>query len=507
MQSRSKAHIVLLSIALLLGGFLRFYRLGYQSIWGDEALTLQVYTVGSNFSQLLSNIWHRGFHPPLYFIIAHYWYLLGTSELMLRLPSAVFGIAAIPVMYLVARRLFGNTAAGISALVIALSPFHIWYSQEARMYSLQVLLILASTLFFLRAWESWTPLPREGGAGGGVFNYALYALTTILALYTQIGSVFLLAAQAAFVLGAGNWRRIASWLVVQGIVILAFVPWILRFMAHRSVGNIGNIGFERDSGPLQLAYGLYTFSVGYSLGPSVAALHYLSPGGAVRQYLPLLAISAAVFGLLLILGLVNAYRTSRFGFWFVLSQSGVPLILILAASLIPGVGLTPRYLTVAIVPYYIIVALGVKSAYGAKALIPATAVILIGLSFHNHYFQPEYAKQDVRSAVAMVNREAVPGDVVIISSVELGGPFIYYYKRRDVPYFGYPPGRGLVNPQSLDRDLDRLVAGRKRVWLVLGRTWSSDPRGLILRHFECQSKLIRARSFPGISVKCFQLPR
>ena len=497
MQSRPKAHIIFLYIALLLGAFLRLYRLGFQSIWGDEALTLQVYTVGSSFSQLLSNIWERGFHPPLYFLIAHYWYLLGTSEFMLRFPSAVFGVAAIPVTYLVARRLFGNTAGGISALVIAVSPFHIWYSQEARMYSLQVLLILASTLFFLRAWESRKPL-----------DFGLYAFTTILALYTQVGSVFLLAAQAAFVVGAGNRRRIAGWLGVQGTVIVAFVPWILRFMAHRSMGNIGSIGFERESGPLQLAYGLYTFSVGYSLGPSVAALHYLSPGEAIRQYLPILAISALAFGLLLILGLINAYRTNRFGFWFALSQFGIPLGLIFAASLLPGVGMTPRYLTLAIAPYCVILALGlVRSISPAKAILPVVAIALTGLSLHNYYFQPQYAKQDVRSAVAMVNKEAVPGDVIIISSVELGGPLIYYFERRDIPFSGYPSGRGLVNSAALDRDLKHLVVGKKRAWLVLGRTWSSDPHGLILAHFQKRNKVVRTSSFPGVSVKCFQLSR
>lgn len=496
---RKRPDILLLYIALLLGGFLRFYRLGYQSIWGDEALTLQVYTVGRTFPELLANIWHKGFHPPLYFLIAHYWYLLGQSEFMLRFPSAVFGVAAIPVMYLVTRRLFGNMAAGVSALLIAIVPFHVWYSQEARMYSLQALLILASTLFFLRAWESRKPL-----------DFALYALMTILGLFTQMGTVFLLAAQMAFVLGASirDWRKSASWLGVQAIVMLAFVPWILRFMAHKSVANIGSIGFESQSGPLQLGYGIYTFSVGYSLGPSVASLHVLSTDKIIHRYLPVLLVSALAFGLLFILGLIHAYRTSRFGFWFVLTQLGVPLMLILAASLLPGVGLTPRYLTVVVVPYWIILSLGlIRSASGAKAVLPVMAVILIGFSLRNHYFRPEYAKQDMRSAVSTVNRQAVPGDVIIISSVELGGPFLYYFQRRDIPYFGYPPRTGMVNPANLDRDLNRLTAGRKQAWLILGRTWSSDPNGLILSHFRGRYKVARTGYYEGVSVECFLLPQ
>ncbi|MCX6375762.1 MAG: glycosyltransferase family 39 protein, partial [Armatimonadetes bacterium] len=180
----------LLYFSILLGAFLRFFRLGSQSIWGDEALTLQAYTVGNSLAQVLSNIWHKAFHPPLYFVIAHYWYQLGQSEFMLRFPSAVFGVAAIPMMYLITRRFFRVGAPGISALIVALSPFTVWYSQEARMYSLQVLLAMGSTLFFLRAWKTRKPA-----------DYTLYGLLTLMGLYTHIGTLLLVAAQGVFVLG------------------------------------------------------------------------------------------------------------------------------------------------------------------------------------------------------------------------------------------------------------------------------------------------------------------
>jgi len=358
------------------------------------------------------------------------------------------------------------------------------------MYSLQVLLVLASTLFFLRAWESRRLL-----------DYGLYALTTILALYTQIGSIFLLAAQGVYVLAAGR-KRIPEWLATQAIVILAFVPWIIRFMAHRSVGDIGTIGFERESGPLQLAYGIYTFSVGYSLGPSVSALHYLSPGKVLHEYLPILAATAIVFGALLIAGLVYARRDSHTGFWFVLSQAGIPLMLVLAASLLPGVGLTPRYLTVAIVPYWIILAVGIQRG---KIVLQTLAILLVVLSLQNHYFRPEYAKQDVRSAVSVINEEAVPGDVIIISSIELGGPFNYYFERPEIEFFGYPCTPGTVDPSRLDRDLKRLTDGKKRAWLILGRTWSSDPNDEIRRYFDSRYRSLECKRANGVSTTCYSL--
>jgi len=488
----------LLYVAVLAGAFLRVFHLGAQSIWGDEALTLQKYAGGESLAQLLSGIWHNAFHPPLYFVVVHYWCLLGRSEIMLRLPSAVFGIAAIPLVYLVARRIFAPPVPGISALVLALSPFHIWYSQEARMYSLQALLALGSMLFFMRAWESRRAM-----------DFALYGILTVLGLYTHITTIFLVAAQGVFILGAviRDWRRSIPWIGAAAVALAAFTPWILQFSA--ATGDPAAIGFEREPSPLHLGYGLYTLSVGYSLGPSVSELHGFSAGDAIRRSLPAIAASALVFGALTVLGLARAYRGNRAGFWVILGYFSVPLALAVGASLVTGVPLNPRYLMVAALPYWIAVAVGVQACTRSRYLrvMPAAGAALVLLSLYNHYFQPAYAKQDVRSAAALVSKKAEPDDVIIISSIELGGPFTYYFKRRDVPYVGYPPGEGLVDSGALAGDMENILLRKKRAWLILGRTWSSDPGGLMSAYFGTRYRLIRRERFPGVTVSCFSLPR
>ncbi|HUV04024.1 MAG TPA: glycosyltransferase family 39 protein [Armatimonadota bacterium] len=491
----------LLYVSVVVGAFLRVFHLGAQSIWGDEALTLQRYAAGESLAQVLSGVWHSAFHPPLYFVIVHYWCLLGKSEIMLRMPSAVFGIAAIPLIYLVARRIFGPPVPGLSALVLALAPFHVWYSQEARMYSLQVLLALGSMLFFLRAWESRRPM-----------DFALYGILTVLALYTHIATLLLIAAQGVFVVGAAvrNWRRNLPWIGIVAVMLLAFTPWIVQFMGgRRSFTGIASIGFGREPSPLHLGYGLYTFSVGYSLGPSVSELHFLSSGDVIRRNLAVILASVLVFGALMILGLRNAHRKNRMGFWLILSHLCVPLGLAAAASLVTRVPLNPRYLMVAAIPYWIAIALGVDACVRSRALrvIPAAGVLLIAFSLYNHYFQPAYAKQDVRCAVALVNDKARPDDVVIISSIELGGPFTYYFKRQDVSYVGYPPGQGFVDPNALPRDMEQILHRKKRAWLILGRTWSSDPPGLIPAYFRARYELVEQEHFPGVALSCFSLLR
>lgn len=491
---------MLLYIAILIGTCLRLYHLGYQSIWGDESLTLQVYSVGSNFAELWANIWERAFHPPLYFLIVHYWTLLGQSEFMARFPSAVFGIAAIPVVYYAASRLFGSRVGGISALIVALSPFHTWYSQEARMYTLQILLSAASILFFIKAWKS-----REK------WDMVRYVAVTLLAMFTQISSVLLVMSQGLLVLGSSmkDWRKSAAWIGAQMVVMILFMPWGLHFLSvHSGVGSQdGAIGFQRETSPLHLAYALYTLSVGYSLGPSVSALHYLSPKIAILRHMPVIALSAAVFGLLGLLGLIRAYKTNRFGFWVLVTGFVVPVTLVGAASLLPGIPLNPRYIIASIIPYWIMLALGVQSCLSTRMgfAVPAMAVMLMGVSLHNHYFEPIYQKQDMRSAVSLINKQARPGDVVIASSIEIGGPFIYYFKRHDVPYFGYPPQPGLINRRTLPHDMRGILGGHKRAWLILGRTWSSDPQGVLPGRFQEHYASSCDRQFEGVSVKCFVL--
>lgn len=491
----------LLCVSVIIGSALRLYHLGTQSLWGDEALTVLSYTSGDSLSDLLSHIWQNAFHPPLYFAIVHYWYLLGDSEFMLRLPSAFFGVGAIPLVYILARRFFHDTVAGFSSLIMAVSPFHVWYSQEARMYSLLVLLALASMLFFDR-----TRTTRRAS------DFVLYVVFTALCLYTHMAALLLVAAQSAIVLSnlVTNWRRSLPWIGVQALILMAFVPWMINFaVANRSASGVAPIGSEREDSPLHLGYSLFTFAVGYSLGPSVSTLHALSPGEAISSHLPAIVISASVFGVLIGVGAVMAFRLNRPAFQTLIAYISVPFFLSAVSMLVPGISLNPRYLIVAIIPFYVLLALGVMACMRVAILrsIPPAAAAILGLSLYNYYFLPAYAKQDIRSAAALVNTRARPGDVVIISSIELGGPFIYYLERHDLPYHGYPRRGGPVDSASISKDLSGLLAGKKRVWLILGRTWSSDPHGLLPSFFRRNYDLAAYREFSGVSVSCYNLVR
>ena len=134
---------LLLCMIVILASILRFYDLGRESYWWDEFVTVRV--AQENLLTIL-----QGGRPPLYIILAHFWIkLFGTTEMATRSLSAIAGVAAIPVLYVVGRNLFDKKVGLISAFLMAIPLFQIYYSQEFRYYSVYVLITLISFYFFI----------------------------------------------------------------------------------------------------------------------------------------------------------------------------------------------------------------------------------------------------------------------------------------------------------------------------------------------------------------------
>lgn len=123
-----------------------------QSLWLDEATTALVSKM--SFADIFSKFLPGDFHPPLYYLLMKFWVLVfGTSEISLRIPSIIFGIGIIYFVYLIAKKMFSIKTANIASLLTATSGLLIYYSQEARMYSLTAFLVVIA--FYLPLKEKW----------------------------------------------------------------------------------------------------------------------------------------------------------------------------------------------------------------------------------------------------------------------------------------------------------------------------------------------------------------
>ena len=141
------SHYYVLAAIFLFGAYLRFTLLGRQSLWFDEADI--VVRAQRSWSDVLSTFTIQGENGPLYNVVLAAWIrIAGVSEAAVRFPSAVAGVLAIPAIYILGRQIGGKQSGLLAAGLLAISPYHIWYSQEAKMYSIVALLSIVRRSFF-----------------------------------------------------------------------------------------------------------------------------------------------------------------------------------------------------------------------------------------------------------------------------------------------------------------------------------------------------------------------
>jgi mannosyltransferase len=223
-------YILALVLILLAAGVLRFYRLDARDLWYDEIFT---YDVSQNsIPQLLYDL-SRDTSPPLYFLMLKYWAWIWGSVVNLRSLSVVWALLGVWGAYLLGSQLFSRGIGLYAALLVAVNPFHIYYSQELRMYTAYTTLLLFGAYFLTRGISRQN---RRDWLLAGVFN--------ALALYTHYHAIFFILGEYLFVwyvAKAGDIvlprKRIFESMVVTGLSALPLLPLVV-VQANNNLGKI-----------------------------------------------------------------------------------------------------------------------------------------------------------------------------------------------------------------------------------------------------------------------------
>ena len=225
---------LLLTLLTIAGACLRLWHLGSKSLWLDEGATVAL--ARTSWQHFVWVWWYGEANlQTVYFLLMRGWIHLGQSEAWLRLPSALFGIASIPLIFVLARKFVGAAPALASAALLAFNPTHVSYSQEARSYTLTIFLVLLSTYFFVRAVE----LDRRK-------DWVLWTVVSILAFYSHDFAALVLIAQACslfFKAKPAPWRPV----VICGAVILLSALPGLTYVFRASPENLHFIWMPRPS--------------------------------------------------------------------------------------------------------------------------------------------------------------------------------------------------------------------------------------------------------------------
>jgi len=415
-------------------------------------------------------------HPPFYYLILHLWTLvLGPGAVSVRLFSVVVGTLSVPLMFLVARRLFGCNVAVVAALILTLAPFHVYYSQEARMYALATLLALASTyLFFMLLGEQASRNKRR-------VYWILYVVITSMAMYTQYYAAFLPAAQTLFLFL--RFRRhkdaLPRWIAALAALLLVYLPWLL-YAGPRLVAYVSNKLVKEGDVPARLGAYLYSHFVAFSVGHLSAGAHLLS-------------FLAVVFAGLALVGMVACFVASRRlaeADWRA-SDSALYAVICLFLPLALGYVVNLRFpftspgierLFLFSVPaFYILVAVGaswLRARFRVPREVVALLVIVVSVPpLLDFYSFERYVGEDYRPVVKKVQALARPEDVIVAVHPWQIGYFQAYYTE-ELPYLYLSPKQALdvtsekwaADRELMVRDLDSLLAKHRFLWFPAHQT-------------------------------------
>ncbi len=516
---------------VLIGFALRIYHLAAQGLWYDEAVSW--YLTQMSLPQLTA--WTANdIQPPLYYYLLWFWVrLVGTSEYALRFPSVLFATLTLSLLWRLARRLFGISGAWLALLLALLSPFHVYYAQEARMYTLLTLFGLMSTYLW---WQLLGALRRTAFAQVSRYNLSIaigYAIAMVAALYTHYFAAFLLAAHwiswvwvtRRYALspvtlsdsetGRALWlflMRFWSVLIALAVILVLYAPW-WPFLVGRYTQDAsywpGTLNIAEMTRRLLLTFALgetvkeavgmrLVFGFGLVFLLSLAALVWVnrsaarvavanrcgSSGFSAHQFATLDSGQAG--------GMEAFYR--RMALPFLLSWLVVPVVFILLLTWkMPK--FNPRYAMLAW-PALVLILAGGLSALTSSALpkdkgkklwlrpIGVLALVFVlstsTYSLHNWYLpyrDNQFNKPDFRITAQLVRERITSGETILLSSGHMAPAWAYYYGWEG--WYPLPPIETLdvraILDLSVGDQLKRILAHKRGVWLVRWQNEITDP--------------------------------
>lgn len=254
----STALRLLISVLLVLGIFFRFANIDRKVYWIDEAFT-SIRVSGYTEQEIVKNLSEAHIigikelqkyqrpnlekslidtikslevedphHPPLYYVMARFWaQVFGSSVAAMRSLPALISLLALPCIYWLCLELGESPlVAWIAVALVAISPFHVLYAQEARPYSLWTVTILLSSTTLLRAMRLKTTV-----------SWALYAVTLVAGFYTFLFSWLVAVGHAIYIATIERFRfskTLAAYLVTTTLSIIAFLPWLWVLITNLS---------------------------------------------------------------------------------------------------------------------------------------------------------------------------------------------------------------------------------------------------------------------------------
>jgi len=426
----NKPLLAIIIVALII----RLQNLGSMSLWLDEIWSVNN-ALRSPLEILLSQDPARSY--PFHLVL-HISLWFGNNEFMARLPAAIFGVLAIPLIYLLGKELYNRNVGLLSAFMLAFWPYHIWYSQEARMYSLFLLVTTASMLMFHKLFSNTSHKNQ----------WRLFIALTILGLYTHFYYIFVVGIQFLYAIYKRAWTlpRWTKWDVFNlGVTSLATAVMSVPFM----LGTLNML----ESGPgLSIPWGLEATDFWYE------AFAFLSIGSFGMLF------GIPIFFIALFYSWKQTEHRSTSILVAIWIFAPLTLLFILTVMLRPLTG--NRYIIFILPAYLIMLSHGLLTI--SKKLKPQLpkkqtliafyfATVIFGtLATPTILFMPLTPREDWRACVAYLNENVGDNETILCYPSFISMCLDYYVMANPYELFG-----------TVDKTCARIATLNGTVWLVV----------------------------------------
>ncbi len=438
---------------LLLALCLRLIALN-QSLWLDEAISANA-ARQLDFWQYVTSYPIGDFHPPGYFAILWIWsHVFGFGEIALRMPSVIFGSLTVFLTYLLGKDLFNRRVGLLSSLFLAIGPLHIYYSQEARMYSFSAFAATLASFCLLKFLR-----------GEKIF-YIFYPLSLGLVLYSDYLAYFYILSHIAYVFWQERRQlKKFSLSLISGLML--GIPWFLVLP-------------EQLKGGWQTAENIPGWAkvVGGANFKNLALVWVKSIIGRVSlENKTLYAFIMLPISIFYIWLMGQTFKKFKKETKFLFCLLVIPILMAFVVSFM--IPVLSYFRMIFVLPiFYILISSGVfflKPSLQRYAAVIVCAVSIICVLFY--YLTPKFQREDWQGLVNFLNNQNLNKSLVIFEDSNKPAPFIYYDRQKILSVGGI---KNFPSKSAEDIiDLNVLTKKTDTIFLVDYLVEISDPKRLI----------------------------
>lgn len=454
-SAENRIFTLLLIFLVLSGLLLRFYRLGFNSLWLDEACT-HTFAQESFFGIWQSTFIGGEFNPPVFYWLEHIMLYWGDNEFVLRFIPAVTGVLTIPIFYLIGIEFRDRNTGLLSATLLAFSPFHVYYSQEARSYTLLLLLFSIAFLFYLKTLRS-----------NNIRDWILFGAFSSITCWTHFYAfvpIGLLYLHSLII----NSRKINT--DVKNLKCLGISSFSFFILSFPLIILAINMFFLRTSSAP--TWGMKGMSIIYQ---------------TLIQFSGYNEMVAGMFLLLFYTGLVltiimDTKKSLLLAYLMFLS-------LLASYILSTKMPMMPRYL-IYLLPVYF---LGIASSYEGFYSIAKNRktiyflmilIIMTSLPYFSGYYSG-FQKDDWRGFSEIIQKKTHEGDVIVVLPGYITEPLDYYYDNKSDRTYEYEA--------SNSSQLQQIYSHNKGHQIFYVVTWdinAANPKGDAIQWLQNNTQLL-----------------